>query len=442
MVPNNSWLAPYRKNFSGVKLVQPAACAWQAALSSSDAGELPAGNSSGMRYCAMSVCGGNTSHLQVVFNNSLIKSNLFNGDPFASHPYLLCLQGLADVTFSSAVVSGNQYVTGGVDHNPYLSSIMAVDRGVVFNCINCLFVQNYGARPLAVWGNASLSQTNISKNWIGEDFFRGSTDTGAILVEQGANLHANGCTFSENDGADNGSAVYAKGRVIIDNCTFDRNRAGSNGGAIRGGGAPMRITNSKFDGNSAGSGVGGALAFIAQGLGMDLRIESCSFSRNFAGTRGGGIGVQYDMVGPGDVVGPSDEYGEYDVEYDVQYDMVGPYDESGEENVMHRLRIADTTMHGNSVVGQGSCVSFIVDSDEYTNLYMKTHGLDFTNYSIENSTMTSNYFMKNSTMTTIHLSLQVPSTTLQLYNVTVDDNAGSGIQADLAENSTLLVNKS
>jgi len=38
--------------------------------------------------------------------------------------------------------------------------------------------------------------------------------------------------------------------------------------------------------------------------------------------------------------------------------------------------------------------------------------------------------------------LAVFSQYFQLYNVTVDGNAGSGIRTDLAENSIVLVNKS
>ena len=408
-VPDNSWLAPYTKNFSGVRFMAHEACAFRANLSSSGAGGMPAGNSNVTQYCAMSVCGGNTSHLQIEFDDSHIESNFFDGDYLASHPYLLCLQGLANVTFSSAVISGNQYVAGVVGNSPHISSIMAVDRGVVFNCTNCLFVQNYGARPLAVWGNASLSQTNISKNLgaIVED----DSDMGAVLVEQGANLHADSCNFSKNAGAYDGSAVYARGVVSIDNCTFNGNEAYHNGGAISGGGAPMRITNSKFDDNvvgvglGLGLGLGGAVAFIVQGFGMDLSIESCSFSGNGA-TRGGGIGVQYDMVG-------------------------GP----GDESVGHLLRIVDATMHNNSADEQGSCVSFIVASDEYN-----MHLLGPPNYSIENSSMTSSSTYHSGA--TIYLSLQVPSHTLQLDTVTVNDNDGSGLQADLTYNSTLLVTKS
>ena len=366
---------------------------------------MPAGNSNVTQYCAMSVCG-DTNHLQVEFNDSLIASNLFDGNYLASHPYLLCLQGLANVTFSSAVISGNQYDAGVVGNSPSLPSIMAVDSDAVFNCIDCLFVQNYGARPLVVWGNASLSQTNISKN--NGVLVEGIRDTGAVLVEQGAHLSAEGCTFTENEGAWNGSAVYARGVVSIDNCTFDRNIAWYNGGAIRGGGAPMRITNSKFDGNRAGK-VGGAVAFIVQGFGMDLRIESCNFSGNVATFRGGGIGVQYDIV--------------------------GDYDKS----VGHLLRIVDATMHNNTADEQGSCVSIIVSSDVYKDSY-DTDGLDFTNYFIENSTMTNSSTYQSGA--TIHLSLQVPSHTFHLDNVTVEGNEGRGIQAHLATKSTLLVKKS
>ena len=413
MVPINSWLAPYTKNMSGVKLVEPEACAFQASLSS--AGEV-SGNRSGTQYCAMSVCGGNTSHLQVVFDDSVIELNLFDHDFLASHPYLLCLQGLAHVTFSSAMVSGNQYFAGVFGNDLSLPSIIAVDRDAVFNCNNCSFVQNYGARPLAVWGNASLSQTNISNN-IGA-LVGGYTDTGAVLVEQGANLHANGCVFSQNVGARNGSALYARGTARVDNCTFDRNEARFSGGAIRAGGAPMHIRNSTFDGNEAE--VGGAVAFIVEGFGMDLRIESCSFSGNAAYTRGGGIGVQYDMV-----QGPSDE------------------------NVGHFLRIVDATMHNNSAVEQGSCVSISVASDKYKYL-SSTQELDLTlNYVIENSSMKSSITVApvygSKPGAAIYLSVQVFSRTLQtlqLDNVTVDGNLGSGIQADLAESVTLLVKES
>ena len=140
MVPNTSWLAPYTKNFSGVKLVTPEECAWQANMSSS-------GNNSDTQYCAMSVCGGNTSKLHVEFNSSLIWSNMFNGSHLASHPYLLCFQGLADVTFVSAVVLSNQYIaSGGANNRSISSNFMAVGSDTVFKCIDCTFVQNVGAR--------------------------------------------------------------------------------------------------------------------------------------------------------------------------------------------------------------------------------------------------------------------------------------------------------
>ena len=233
MVPDNSWLAAYKKNFSGVKLVAEEDCAWQAALSSSAAaGELP-GERSNMHYCAMSVCSGNTSNLQVVFNDFLIGSNIFDGVYLAPHPYLLCFQGLVSATLSLAVVSHNQYVSTVVGSNPSLPSIMAVDRGAVLKCNNCSFVQNYGARPLAVWGMAVLDQTDIRKNvgaLVGEKTF---PDAGPVFAEQGADLHVHGCTFAQNGGASDGSALYARGNVSIDNCTFEKNVARSSGGAIR-----------------------------------------------------------------------------------------------------------------------------------------------------------------------------------------------------------------
>ena len=274
---------------------------------------------------------------------------------------------------------------------------------------------------------AVLSQNNISRNAgydMEVDIPNQPTYTGAVLVEQGASLHANGCTFADNTDALNGGALYARGVVSIDNCTFDGNIARFSGGAIRGGGAPMRITNSQFHANRAfgdgeGENGGGAVAYIVQGFGMDLSIESCSFTNNEAQSlgntveaRGGGIHVEYH---------------------------VQKSEESITGGVMHLLRIVDTHKHNNHVkAGRGSCVSIVAtDTGGYLAQFVGAERVvDNVKFLIEDSFMTSS---SSGLQGSLYTSLN--SLKLQLYNVIVEGNDGGGVQADLAYGSILLVNQ-
>ncbi|HEV2757652.1 MAG TPA: choice-of-anchor Q domain-containing protein [Actinomycetota bacterium] len=85
----------------------------------------------------------------------------------------------------------------------------------------------------------------------------GSRD--AAIVNHGE-LSVSGVTFSNNDGLDNGGAIFSDGiRLTVTNSTFSANHA-RNGGAIYSTGADFDVTNSTFVGNTAGA-EGGAIDY-------------------------------------------------------------------------------------------------------------------------------------------------------------------------------------
>ena len=435
-VANNSWLEPYTNNFSGVNLVTQAECApWQAVIDSEDAAAVSSGDASARQYCALSFCGGTTnvsnetslqSRLQVEFHDSHISNNIFDEQHPASHPHLLCLQGLADAIFVSTIIDSNQYIV--VDQRSTLvsrPSIIAADQNTTIQFRDCSFRYNHGARPLAVWGTALLNQSKVTGNigsiWSGSQTSDNAVKgAGAVYAGQTATLHAKDCAFAGNAGV-NGGALYAAGAASVDNCTFERNVAMFNGGAIRGLEASLSVKGSLFLENRAQGfedlitiGPVGAAIAVKSGTALNVTIEGCSFFSNTAsGAEGKGGAIGIEALQPV-------------LEFRVSND------------VANGLMISGVNMSGNTAA-QGSCIFIARQKDLFG------FGDELSFALIENSTMTNNAAMEG----TLYLSL-LSMEEVQVHDVTVNDNlalkTGGGIHAIVQQGdfgtSKVMVNNS
>jgi len=122
----------------------------------------------------------------------------------------------------------------------------------------------------------------------GKDGFHG----GAVSFG-GAKLTVTKCTFQNNQAPDSAGAISfntqgnPKGSFTVDGSTFKNNKVtgSDDGGAIHVlGNVLVKITNSKFEGNTARS--GGAVYY---GIGSQLLVSGCTFTKNKASEEGGAI---------------------------------------------------------------------------------------------------------------------------------------------------------
>lgn len=164
----------------------------------------------------------------------------------------------ADITLSEALPSITGAIT--IDGNGY--AISGADAFQIF-----------------VVDNGELTIRNLSLTAA-----RGETDGGAILLKRGADLVAENVAFFENHARHGGaiSTVDFRGSLRISDSVFHGNTAGTGGGAILLNGGSLDVSGSAFIRNEAIH-WGGAI----ETLNGEASISNSTFSENYGGTAGG-----------------------------------------------------------------------------------------------------------------------------------------------------------
>ena len=109
--------------------------------------------------------------------------------------------------------------------------------------------------------------------------------TSGILVQSGASLTVDDCTFVANHASFDGGAIDNAGQLDVLDSDFTSNSAGSNGGAVLySGSGSGSISGCNFSNNLAGSG-GGAISVISG----SLTIAGTTFAGNIANDFGGAL---------------------------------------------------------------------------------------------------------------------------------------------------------
>ena len=110
-------------------------------------------------------------------------------------------------------------------------------------------------------------------------------DAGSILVDGGASVCADACSFLENRASNYGGAIYVNNSsaLLVSSTTFAGNSA-HHGGAIRAAnGSNLLAVNTTFSGNSA-SGHGGGINSMSD---KQLYLLACTFADNVAAANSG-----------------------------------------------------------------------------------------------------------------------------------------------------------
>lgn len=116
------------------------------------------------------------------------------------------------------------------------------------------------------------------------------TMAGGCIVDAGAEVIFNNCTFSNNTATGNGGGVWNEGSVTMYDCTVSNNKADSQCAGYYGVGGSSRIYNSSFIGNdntkTSGRSGGGAYLREGGGKGTDAVFVNCTFTGNKSGNGG------------------------------------------------------------------------------------------------------------------------------------------------------------
>ncbi|HEY0180946.1 MAG TPA: choice-of-anchor Q domain-containing protein, partial [Dokdonella sp.] len=136
-------------------------------------------------------------------------------------------------------------------------------------------------------GTALIADTTFSGNVVA-----GDTGTGGAIAANAGTLEMHRSTFTTNRAPDGGAIfVGADASARIEQSTFSGNRAGY-AGAIETWSSDLGIRTSRFDGNAAESGDGGAI----WSLGGSPAIEYDQFTDNTAATTGGAVSCSADVL--------------------------------------------------------------------------------------------------------------------------------------------------
>lgn len=173
---------------------------------------------------------------------------------------------------------------------------------------NCTFAAN---RAGGTGGAFVYTKSSITSDYVNCTFFANaagaaSKDGGAVYDDQTSELTFRNCSFSNNVSTQNGGAIRANGRLILDGCDFVENSAKTAGGALfRSGTANTNVyRNCLFAGNLAsgvGSTTGGGAIIDSPTAYVILTsfISNCTFLANSStnGSLGTGGGIRAGAAG-------------------------------------------------------------------------------------------------------------------------------------------------
>jgi len=178
-----------------------------------------------------------------------------------------------------------------------------------------LNIQGPTTTPIKISGNnasrvfrvTSNSSVNISSLTIANG---NSAGGGGIYNNFGCVLTLNNCAVVANIGGDNGGGLANNGSVIARNCTFSGNQAALNGGAIYTYAGPVTLRNCTIVSNTAvsASGTGGGILNYSPVIGTSNNIGSTIVAGNSAASHPDVIGdftsSGYNLIGKMDYSTP------------------------------------------------------------------------------------------------------------------------------------------
>ena len=206
------------------------------------------------------------------------------------------LDDLDDVNDLLSLPTGNDSVIGDGEKsftqlNEAINSVS--DPEIILN-YNYMFTENDGQFKDGITIDRDV--TILGDNHV----IDGANLARIFNIAEGYTVTIKALTFTNANTNKPGGAIFAKGKVIIENCRFiDNTVTYANGGAICLSGFGSTITNSYFKGNKAiknpdnvNSGAGGAVFVDAN----NTSISNSIFTENNAGLNGGAIGSSTNRI--------------------------------------------------------------------------------------------------------------------------------------------------
>ncbi|NDJ62199.1 MAG: DUF11 domain-containing protein, partial [Chloroflexi bacterium] len=140
---------------------------------------------------------------------------------------------------------------------------------------------NFRIFTVASGGNLTLDNVAVNNGLV-------TGDGGAVNVQAGGTLTAQGGALFNDNAANNGGAIASSGTLTLANVSLNSNQATTNGGGLyRAGTSTTTITDSMFQFNTAASGGG---IYLANAGGVTI-TRSTIDSNEATGMAGGGAGI-------------------------------------------------------------------------------------------------------------------------------------------------------
>ena len=198
-----------------------------------------------------------------------------------------------DLTLSSGIASG--YISGGM-HSVNPGSGGAIFNRAAYLEVNRSILQLNQASALggAIYSWGDLATTYINDSTINDN---AAAQGGGIYIGARGLLSIDGSSIINNNAAADGGGIktlVGGGELNINNSLIAFNHSGGRGGAIFKDGSflgPTTITNTTIQGNTADGGGGGVYIWSAP-----LTIEGSKFLENKAGEYGGGLVYENDKA--------------------------------------------------------------------------------------------------------------------------------------------------
>lgn len=267
---------------------------------------------------------GSSNHDIVIYKNMKIigENNKYTVIDAQMEGNIFVVKSGVSLTISSLTLKNGRSTIGGAIYNNgnlnvqnciFTSNSATQDGGAIKSGVNSLVIShslfNYNSAPQggavsSYMGTLSSSYNIFTKN-------RATADDGAAILNSKGKAKLTNDNFSYNSGVISGAVSNAKGSISLNGCNFVSNTAtvgyagavqtyygpltvvgchftsnqAPQGGALLDDHGSLTVTNSKFTGNKATTGYGGAV-FNYYGTGT---LNVCSFSSNTAKVRGGAI---------------------------------------------------------------------------------------------------------------------------------------------------------
>jgi len=158
---------------------------------------------------------------------------------------------------------------------------MLIGNASQVNMQHCIFRKNWsgyqGGGVYAEQSNCSLTACTFVQNWAAAD--------GGGMIHRGSTALFTDCVFTQNSAMKNGGGLASRVHSTLINCSFIENNCFGDGGGVSNSNGRIEMIDCLFQSNTCEGDGGG----ITQDRGGDAVLGNCTFTRNRANLRGGGI---------------------------------------------------------------------------------------------------------------------------------------------------------